>query len=215
LSHAETVRVFQRACVRGGIKLLYSEGFNPRPKLSLPLPKSVGIEVDNDLLCFQMQINTTAQEHTSCGPLTESISNFPASAIARLSEQLPPGFELLSVRTAKTNTPVQPCQAAYLLEIRKENIDERLKSRIKYLLDSKNLNFQRRINSENSRFKNIDVRPYLKSIELNDAGVTVECKISTAGTIRVDEILELLELDYSILTAPIRRTSVQWLINES
>ena len=202
MSHAETVRVFQRACARGGINLLYSEGFNPRPKLSLPLPKSVGIEVDNDLLCFQTQINTAAKD------VCKTVKTL-------LSGQLPDGFELPSVRTAKTNTPVQPCQAAYLLEIRKENIDERLKSRIKYLLDSKNLNFQRRINSENSRFKNIDVRPYLKSIELNDAGVTVECKISTAGTIRVDEILELLELDYSILTTPIRRTSVQWLINES
>ncbi|MHC4625895.1 MAG: DUF2344 domain-containing protein, partial [Planctomycetota bacterium] len=32
LSHAETLRVFQRACVRGHIKILYSQGFNPRPR---------------------------------------------------------------------------------------------------------------------------------------------------------------------------------------
>ena len=64
--------------------------------------------------------------------------------------------------------------------------------------------------AENSKFKNIDVRPFLKSIELDDAVITVECKISLTGSIRLDEILELLELDYGMLSAPIRRTRVQW-----
>jgi radical SAM-linked protein len=182
--------------------LLYSEGFNPRPKLSLPLPKSVGIEVDNDLLCLQMQINTTEQD------VYKKLKT-------QLSGQLPEGFELLAARTAKPKVPVQPCQAMYLLALKKEYLNEKLKSRIENLLANKNLNIQRQTDSENPRYKNIDVRPYLKSIELNDAGITVECKISTAGTIRVEEILELLELDHSILMAPIRRTSVQWLINES
>lgn len=182
--------------------MIYSEGFNPRPKLSIPLPKSVGIEVDNDLLCLQTQKNTAEQD------VCEMVKTL-------LSGQLPEGFELLAVRTAKTKASVQPCQATYLLAIRKENMNERLKSRIKYLLVSKNLNLQRRIDSESSRFKNIDVRPYLKSIELGDGGIIVECKISTAGAIRVDEILKLLELDYEMLSAPIRRTKVQWLVSES
>ena len=69
---------------------------------------------------------------------------------------------------------------------------------------------QRRISPESSKFKNVDVRPYLKSIELNDAGISVECKISLAGSVRLDEILKLLELDYGMLSAPIRRTGVQW-----
>ena len=54
LSHAEMLKVFQRACVRAGIKIQYSQGFNPRPKLSLPLPRSVGVETDEDLLCLRV-----------------------------------------------------------------------------------------------------------------------------------------------------------------
>jgi radical SAM-linked protein len=184
--------------------VLYSEGFNPRLKLSLPLPRSVGIEVDDDLLCFRLEISTGAQESDLC-----------TSVKTGLSEQLPDGFELLTVRTAKAKAPIQPCQAAYLLAVRAEYLNEKLKSRIKCLLASENLNLQRRMGPENSNFKNVDVRPFLKSIELDDASITVECKISLAGSIRLDEILELLELDYSMMSAPIRRTRVQWQVTES
>lgn len=215
LSHAEMVRVFQRACVRAGIKVLYSEGFNPRLKLSLPLPRSVGIEVDDDLLCFRIEISTGAQEYKSYGLLTESTSDLCTLVKTRLSEQLPDGFELLTVRTAKAKASIQPCLAAYLLAVRAEYLNEKLKSRIKCLLASENLNLQRRMGPENSKFKNVDVRPFLKSIELDDTGITVECKISLAGSIRLDEILELLELDYGMLSAPIRRTRVQWQESES
>jgi len=204
LSHAEMVRVFQRACVRAGIKVLYSEGFNPRLKLSLPLPRSVGIEVDNDLLCFRIEISTGAQESDLCTLVK-----------TRLSEQLPDGFELLTVRTAKAKASIQPCLAAYLLAVRAEYLNEKLKSRIKCLLASENLNLQRRMGPENSNFKNVDVRPFLKSIELDDTGITIEYKISLAGSIRLDEILELLELDYGMMSAPIRRTRVQWQESES
>ncbi len=179
--------------------MLYSEGFNPRPKLSLPLPRSVGIEVDDDLLCFRIESSTGAQESDLCTLVK-----------TKLSEQLPNGFELLTVGTAKAKASIQPCQATYLLAVWTEYLNEKLKSRIKHLLASENLNLRRRIGPENSKFKNVDVRPFLKSIELDNTGITVECKISLAGSIRPDEILEMLELDYGMLSAPIRRTRVQW-----
>jgi radical SAM-linked protein len=193
------VRVFQRACARGDVKVLYSEGFNPRPKLSLPLPRSVGIEVDDDLLFLRIESGTEAQESDLC-----------TSVKTRLSEQLPDGFELLTIRTAKAKTPIQPRQATYLLAVRTEHLNEKLKSRIENLLASENLNIQRRLDSESSRFKNINVRPFLKSIELDDAVITIQCKVGLAGSIRPDEILEMLKLDYGMLSAPIRRTRVQW-----
>lgn len=194
LSHAETVKVFQRACVRAGIKIQYSQGFNPRPKLSLPLPRSVGIEVDDDLLC--LRVNRDPNE---------------SQIKADLSGQLPAGCELLSVSAAKVSASFQPCLATYVLAVRKEYLNEKLKTRIKGLLGSESLNLQRRIDTKNSKFKNVDVRPFLKSIEFdNNGGIVVECKISSAGTIRVEEILKLLELDVEELARPIRRTNVQW-----
>jgi hypothetical protein len=40
--------------------------------------------------------------------------------------------------------------------------------------------------------------------------VSVECEISLAGSVRVEEILELLGLDVEKLGRPIERTDVQW-----
>jgi len=206
LSHAETVKVFQRACVRAGIKVQYSQGFNPRPKLSLPLPRSVGVETDDDLLC--LRINRTP------GPATRDRNesrntNHESRIKAGLSGQLPEGCELLSVSVARADTSFQPCLATYVLAVQQEHLNEKLKATIKRLLASESLNLQRQVDAKGNT-RNLDVRFFLKSIELDDKGVTVECKISSAGSIRVDEILKLLELDVEKLAAPIRRTSVKW-----
>ena len=205
LSHSEMLKVFQRACVRAGIKIQYSQGFNPRPKLSLPLPRSVGVETDEDLLCLRCSILDTR-----CSML-DTQSDLCTSVKTKLSEQLPKGCELLSVSVEKTNASFQPCLATYLITVRQEYINDELKTRIRRLLASESLNFRRRIDTKNSRFKNVDVRPFLKSIEFdNNRGIVVECNISSAGTIRVEEILKLLELDVEKLAMPIRRTNVQW-----
>ncbi|MCK4752281.1 MAG: TIGR03936 family radical SAM-associated protein [Planctomycetes bacterium] len=195
LSHAETVNVFQRACVRADIELQYSQGFNPRPKLSLPLPRSVAVESDDELLC--LKIKATAEP-------------FDAEAFkTRLCDQLPEGCELLSVKVAKEKVSFQPNAATYVFAVQQGHFDEGLSSRIKGVLASKNLNLQRQID-EKGNSRNIDVRGFLKSIELDGNNIIVECEISSAGSIRVNEILELLKLDVEKLAAPVKRTDVQW-----
>ena len=59
LSHAQTLMVFRRACIRAGIKIQYSQGFNPRPRLSLPLPRPVGVASDDELLCLRVRKSTS------------------------------------------------------------------------------------------------------------------------------------------------------------
>ena len=210
LSHAETVRIFQRACVRAGISVKYSQGFNPRPKLSLPLPRPVGVESYDELL--SLRLARVPGEPRAMG--------YESRIMAELSVQLPQGCELLSVSAAEANTSFQPCSATYVLAVRKEYLDEKLEATIKHLLASESISVQRRIDKKKlrignrkSRIKNLDVRDFLKSIKLDDQGIIVECKISSAGSIRVEEILTLLQLDEGKLAAPIRRTNVQWQSN--
>jgi len=134
-----------------------------------------------------------------------------------INAQLPEGCELLSVNVAEVGASFQPCSAAYVLMVRKEYLNEELKAAIERLLASESINLQRQIGArdsrrktQDSRLKNIDVRGFLKSIELVGNSIIVECKINSAGSIRVEEILRLLELDVEKLASPIRRTSVQW-----
>ena len=207
LSHAQTLRVFQRACVRAGLKVQYSRGFNPRPRLSLPLPRPVGVASDDELLCLRVHKSTSAQEQMC---ISEQVYK-------SISAQVPEGCELLSVNVAKGGASFQPCSATYVLAVRNEYLNEELKATIEHVLASESLSLERqigardsRLKTQDSRLKNVDVRGFLKSIELDRNSIIVECKISSAGSIRVDEILKLLRLDVEKLASPIRRTNVQW-----
>jgi hypothetical protein len=211
LSHAETLRVFQRACVRAGINIQYSQGFNPRPKMSLPLPRPVGVESDDELLALRVCKDGRAQEHKNISDAYEpGIEELCTFVMDKLSAQLPEGCELLLVNIARTNTSFQPCSVIYILAVRPEYLDEGLRARIEHLLASKSLNVRRGTGIKNSKSRNIDVRAFLKSIKIDGRDIIVECNISQAGSIRIEEILGLLELDEGKLALPIRRTNIQW-----
>jgi uncharacterized protein (DUF2344 family) len=216
LSHAETLKIFQRACVRAGIDIQYSQGFNPRPKISLPLPRPVGIESDNELLCIRIHKDIPAQEQKSISDANDSRHRDLCNSIKdKLSMQLPEGCELLSVSTPQADESFQPYSATYVLAVKAEYLNEGLRARIERLLASESINLQRQTDKKNSKLKNVNVRDFLKSIKIDDRGIIVECNISSAGSIRIEEILRLLELDEGKLALPIRRTNVQWKTEES
>lgn len=54
VSHLDLMRLFQRAFKRAGLSLAHSQGFHPRPSVSIILPLSVGIESQCELLEFSL-----------------------------------------------------------------------------------------------------------------------------------------------------------------
>lgn len=81
ISHLDLMRVFQRAFKRAGLPLTHTQGFNPRPSVSIALPMSVGIESRCELLDFDLE--------------GEKVSN--AEILKRLNENLISGVKILSV----------------------------------------------------------------------------------------------------------------------
>ena len=51
----------------------------------------------------------------------------------------------------------------------------------------------------------------MESISAEPAGFAIDCKVSTSGTIRVDEILDLLKLKIEDLKEPVRRLNVKYI----
>ena len=200
LSHAETMKLFQRACVRAGVEVRHSEGFNPRPRISMPLPRSVGVESDDELLALVV----------ACEGDEPALADLASQIQARLAAELPEGCELTSLRAVRGGRTGQPDSATYLLTVKPKYLGDELNRKIKDLLASDTLILRRRVGKNASRFKDVDVRGFLKSIELDDACVSVECQISSGGSIRMEEILELLGLSVDKLARPIKRTSVRW-----
>ncbi len=190
LSHAETSSLFQRAFRRAEIKVQYSRGFNPHPRMSLPLPRTVGVESAEDLLVVRVE-----------GDLASfNIEQF----ISRLSLQLPEGCQVVSVSVSATKISPQPDSVTYILKLA-EAVDSQLKCRIKCLLESETLVFTRQ--KAKGQKRTVDVRRFIKTIKTEEDNVIAECKITPSGSIRVNEILEMLELDAEKLQTPVRRVN--------
>ncbi len=55
ISHLDLMRLFQRAFQRAGLNLKHTQGFNPRPSVSIALPLSVGTSSCCELLDFDLE----------------------------------------------------------------------------------------------------------------------------------------------------------------
>lgn len=81
ISHLDLMRLFQRAFKRARLPLTHTQGFNPRPSVSIALPLSVGVESKCELLDFDLDGETLANEQI----------------LERLNEALVEGVKVLKV----------------------------------------------------------------------------------------------------------------------
>lgn len=70
ISHLDTMRLFQRAFKRSGLHLKHTQGFNPRPSVSIALPLSVGVESFCELLDFELE-----DTEFTCLDITEKLNH--------------------------------------------------------------------------------------------------------------------------------------------
>ena len=83
ISHLDLMRLFQRAFKRAGLPLTHTQGFNPRPSVSIALPLSVGVSSVCELLDFDLD-----GEVVECDEI-----------MSRLNQALVEGVRVLSVYT--------------------------------------------------------------------------------------------------------------------
>ena len=79
ISHLDLMRLFQRAFKRAGLALTHTQGYNPRPSVSIALPLSVGVESVCELLDFELEGNCLSYDEIT----------------SRLNEVLIPGVQVL------------------------------------------------------------------------------------------------------------------------
>ena len=83
-SHLDMVRMFKRAFQRSGIRLTFSAGFNPHPKMTLAQPLSLGYTSVGEWIEFE-----TAEDWN------------PEELKSKLAATLPVGIKLLEISTMK------------------------------------------------------------------------------------------------------------------
>ncbi len=76
ISHLDLMRLFQRAFKRAGLLLTHTQGFNPRPSVSIALPLSVGVESACELLDFELE-----GEQLSCEQICHMLNDALVSGV--------------------------------------------------------------------------------------------------------------------------------------
>jgi len=76
MSHLDLMRLFQRAFQRAKLPLKHTQGFNPRPSVSIALPLSVGVESRCELLDFDLD-----GVSVPCDEITERLNRALVSGV--------------------------------------------------------------------------------------------------------------------------------------
>lgn len=94
ISHLDLLRLFKRSFKRTGIKLQYSQGFNPHPKMGFAQPLSLGYSSSGEYLEFD------TMESYETGYILEKINSImPEGVEVSSCEELPPGGKTLTALT--------------------------------------------------------------------------------------------------------------------
>ncbi|MCF7973679.1 MAG: TIGR03936 family radical SAM-associated protein [Phycisphaerae bacterium] len=199
LSHSDLMRVAQRVCVRSGVDLVYSEGFNPHPRLSMPLPKSVGLVSDGDVVVMRVQKTDSPNQ---AWDIAETLRG-----------QWPEGIEVRSVFLLDAGYTLYPHQAAYAMGLPNQEILETVHAKVDEFLAQTNLMITRHNWKKKYKTKQLDIRSYIDAIIKTTEGIVVTCRIREDGAIRVEEMLEALGVTSEDLEGPIQRTRLVWRLN--
>jgi radical SAM-linked protein len=188
ISHLDTMRAFERALRRAQLPLRFSEGFNPKPRLSFPVALGVGIESLDEVMEFDLRDWTPASE-----------------VERRLREQLPPGLDLLSLRVADPHASARAVEVEYRVTVPPALRDDpRLSpAGLESLLAREDIPVRR---TRKGKEKLVNLRPFIRRLTRDGADVVMAFGAGPEGSVHPEEVLGALEMDPKAGHAPFALT---------
>jgi radical SAM-linked protein len=182
ISHLDLMRTWERALRRAQVPLAYSEGFNPRPKISIAAPLPVGFTGRGEVMDIVLSRRTS-----------------PYSFVKRLKPHLPPGLEILSVEEVYLSLPSLQSQmryAEYRVVVESEETMAEVEKWVEQVLSAQSLPRQR---ERKGRVTEYDLRPLIDDlwIEGREGAAYVlgmRLRSDSQATGRPDEVLEVMGL---------------------
>lgn len=197
LSHQETLSLWHRVLVRAAAPIRFSEGFNPHPRVSLPLPRPVGVTSEAERLIAQL----------SCPPADI------AALEARLDGLLPAGIAMMGLEVCNRRQHLLPVRVWYQWRLERAievDLQKRLEQRRQQLEGTEPIVFNRADHQGAGR--QVDIRPYVEQLFWQARMVQICCRVSQQGTARVEELSDWLGLTVEDLAEPVCRTKVEWTV---
>jgi radical SAM-linked protein len=183
--HLDLQRVWERILRRSGLPVLYSQGFNPLPRLQLAGALPLGIESACEVMDFWLG------EHLEL------------MAVARaLKAALPPGMDISDVREVDLHAPALETQlksAEYRVTFNEPVDQGDLEKKVAELLKAESLPRER-------RGKAYDLRPLVEGLRVEPGGgLWMKLAVRPGATGRPEEVLAILDI-HCLVTSIIRQS---------
>ena len=181
-SHHDMMRAIERTVSRAGVELRYTQGFNPRPVMSLSVPRPVGIVSFDDRLVVAFDECVNLDEIT-----------------AKLNAQSPKGLQFISAKFLNSKKPPQASAVSYKLALESDELSN-VASRIEELNSHKSWFVGRKVKSRRNKrreepiTKEIDLRPRIADLHVANNEVFFTCQPVDGSWAKPREILGLIGL---------------------
>jgi radical SAM-linked protein len=172
------------------VPLRFSQGFNPHPRLSLPLPRGVGVSGDRELLLVEIES-----------------SKWDSALLEALQKQLPVGMRVSGSEYLPRKTSVQPAWARYLITLTERVDRAALRKRLEEFLSASEWPVHRPTRGRHPN-RTIDLRTGVTQMALSQKSLSCTIVIDPAGTVRLDELRDALSLAAPQQVEEIRRVEI-------
>ncbi len=197
LSHLEMLQLIFRAIQRAGLKIKFSHGFNPSPKVSFGSALGVGLESEVEF--FDMKLEETLH----------SISE----AITGLNTELPKGLKVHKIELYKKKKGKKPAKflQQYEIALVQPLTDDQAALMNTFMASVSHTIVRKRKN----KTQKIDIRPLVQEIQIQDLSklnLSLISNPSKAGIRPIDILHFLLHLpEEEVLQARIKKIAVHTL----
>jgi len=175
LGHLDLMRVFERAIRMSGIAVAYTQGFNPRVKMSIASALPLGATADNDLVTLHIADPVDAKD-----------------VIIRLNRCLPEGLKLTSAQVLYAKGPavvagefVVEVSLPALRQAQDAGSVDKLRAAVDELMARAEIPWERESGGKRRR---VDLRPGIEALHVESAKLRVEsserCTAQLSVTVR-------------------------------
>ncbi len=189
ISHHDLMRVFELALRRSGLKVAFTQGFNPHPRLSFALALPLGVESLDEIVDIDLQ-------HDNDPPS-------PESAMQQLAQQMPKGLTLTQAALA-TGRP-QVIAVEYEVDLPTECDPQDLQARLKDYLEQSTHPFTR-ARGDKKPARKFDARAFTLSAGIENRRLSMRLKAGQDGGMKPSDLLQILGLDPTRLLVTKTRT---------
>jgi len=188
ISHRDLVRTMERVFRRAALPLAMSEGFHPKPRMTIPSALALGISGRNEVMDIHLAEDISADE-----VLARLVANAPPGMNFLSACPLPPGARKARVEAAMYQVQVPP--------ERRAEVD----SAVAHLLSQESFVIER-----GKGKKSLELMADLQELRREGDALVFTLRVRQEGAVRATEVLAALGAqDLAESGFPLARTNVE------